>query len=120
MSDLISILGVSAIGYHGVFPEERRDGQEFIVDADLQLDLSAAGESDDLTKTIDYSKVADLIVFEITRTPVNLIEALATRICAKILGEFSQVDKLKITVHKPSAPVVAKFSDISVTIERSR
>ena len=110
MSDLISILGVSAIGYHGVFPEERRDGQEFIVDAD----------SDDLTKTIDYSKVADLIVFEITGTPVNLIEALATRICAKILGEFSQVDKLKITVHKPSAPVVAKFSDISVTIERSR
>ena len=120
MSDSIKIAGVKAVGFHGVFLEERRDGQEFIVDAELILDLAPAGESDDLSKTIDYSKVAEVIHNEIVGTPVDLIEALATRISKRILGEFKPVESVKVTVHKPSAPIVVNFRDVSVSIERHR
>ena len=120
MSDSIKITGVKAVGFHGVFPEERRDGQEFIVDAELNLDLAPAGDSDDLSKTIDYSKVAEVIHNEIVGNPVDLIEALATRISKRILGEFKPVESVKVTVHKPSAPIAVNFGDVSVSIERYR
>ncbi len=120
MSDQIRITGIKAFGYHGVFPDERREGQDFIVDAVLYFDLRAAGESDDLTKTIDYSKVAELIEIEIKGEPLNLIEALATRISNKILATFQDISKVGVVVHKPSAPVSVSFEDISVSIERSR
>jgi len=120
MSDSIKIIGIKAIGFHGVFPEERRDGQEFIVDAELNLDLVPAGENDDLSKTIDYSKVAELIYNEIIGAPVDLIEALATRISKQILSEFNSVQSVKVTVHKPSAPIAVNFGDVSVSIGRHR
>jgi 7,8-dihydroneopterin aldolase/epimerase/oxygenase len=120
MSDSIKITGIKALGFHGVFPEERLAGQEFVVDAELNLDLAPAGDSDDLTKTIDYSKVAELIHHEIVGTPVNLIESLATRISKCILKEFKSVESVKVTVHKPSAPIGVNFGDVSVSIERHR
>jgi dihydroneopterin aldolase/2-amino-4-hydroxy-6-hydroxymethyldihydropteridine diphosphokinase len=120
MSDRISLTGISATGFHGVFPEERRDGQIFIVDLELSLDLKLAGESDDLTKTINYASVATLVVEEITSEPLSLIEALAHRISKRVLGEFPQIDSILVTVHKPDAPVGVNFKDISVTIERSK
>jgi dihydroneopterin aldolase len=120
MSNQITITGISATGYHGVFPDERKNGQEFIVDIKLFFDLIPAGESDDLTKTINYASVADLAVEEITGEPVSLIEALATRICKRLLKEFAILASVEVTVHKPSAPVDVKFIDIAVTIERHR
>jgi dihydroneopterin aldolase len=120
MSDSINITGVKAIGYHGVFPEERRDGQEFIVDAELSLSLVPAGESDDLTKTIDYSKVAELMHSEIIGNPVDLIETLALRIGKRIIAEFISVNSVRVTVHKPTAPILVNFGDISVSIVQKR
>jgi len=120
MSNQITITGISATGYHGVFPDERKNGQEFIVDIKLFFDLIPAGESDDLTKTINYASVADLAVEEITGEPVSLIDALATRICKRLLKEFAILESVEVTVHKPSAPVDVKFTDIAVTIERHR
>jgi dihydroneopterin aldolase len=120
MSDQIIISGISAIGFHGVFPEERRDGQSFIVDVVLNFDLSPAGESDDLTKTVNYASVAELVVEEIAGDAVSLIETLATRISERLLKAFSLIDSVVVTVHKPSAPVAVKFADIAVTIERHR
>ena len=120
MSDRISLTGISATGFHVVFPEESRDGQIFIVDLELSLDLKPAGKSDDLTKTINYASVATLVVEEITGDPLSLIEALAHRISKRVLGEFPQIDSILVTVHKPNAPVGINFKDISVTIERSK
>lgn len=120
MNDQIAITGIKAHGFHGVFPEERRVGQDFIVDVLLFLDLNSAGESDDLTKTVDYSKVAELVVAQIKGEPLNLIEALAMRIIKHVLSDFPLVQKVKVVVHKPSAPVDVKFQDILVTLERSR
>ena len=120
MSDQIILTGISATGFHGVFSEERKNGQKFIVDLKLFFDLAPAGENDDLTKTINYASVAEVTVEEITGEPVALIEALATRISKRLLNEFSLLDSVQVTVHKPEAPVSVIFSDISVSIERHR
>ena len=66
MSDHINLNGISAIGYHGVFPEERKNGQSFVIDLKLNFDLALAGETDDLTKTVNYASVAEATVEEIT------------------------------------------------------
>jgi dihydroneopterin aldolase len=120
MSDLISIIGIQGFGFHGVFPDERSNGQTFIVDAFLKIDLRKAGESDDLTATVNYAEVADLILKEITGSPVSLLETLATRISDNILAKFLLVTGVKIVVHKPQAPIAVEFKDVSVTIERNR
>ena len=76
-ADWISLRGVRATGYHGVFEHERRDGQEFVVDVDVSLDLARAGASDDLADTLDYGALAAGVVERIEGEPFDLIERLA-------------------------------------------
>ena len=122
--DRITLTGVEAFGYHGVLPEERAKGQPFIVDVVLHAEIREAGRTDDLSKTIDYSAVADAIVTAIEGEPLNLIEALAQRIAENIFDLEStvanHVSLLEITVHKPQAPIAARFADVSVSIVRVR
>lgn len=120
MRDRIYIKGVSEFGYHGVLEQERRNGQEFLVDAVLTLDMMRASLSDDLEQTINYATVCAAISEEITGEPVNLIERLAGRISERLLNDFSSLIEIEVTVHKPSAPIDQNFLDISVTIQRSR
>jgi dihydroneopterin aldolase len=120
MNDRIVIKGISEFGYHGVFEQERRNGQEFLVDVVLFLDLSLPSINDDLEATINYATVCSLISDEITGESVSLIERLAGRISERLLQDFSALNKVEVTIHKPSAPVEQNFSDIFVTIERSR
>ncbi len=117
--DQIALSGVTAVGHHGVFDFERRDGQPFIVDAVLHLDFSAAAASDDVRDTAHYGEVADCIRAWITGEPVNLIEALAVRISEDILARFA-VAAVDLTVHKPKAPIAVEFADVSVTVHRER
>ncbi|MCC3275791.1 dihydroneopterin aldolase [Arthrobacter sp. zg-Y20] len=118
--DRISLRGITATGYHGVFPEERRDGQPFVVDLVLFTDLAPAAQSDDLTKTAHYGEVAELVVQVITGEPLNLIEALAGRIAGAVLTSFSVLAAVEVTVHKPKAPIAVEFGDVAVTIYRER
>ena len=120
MSDCIEIIGLFGFGYHGFFDDERENGQGFLVDAILDLDLSKASRSDLLEDTIDYSAVADLIRAQIVGPPVSLIEKLAGQIGDAILHDFPKVESVRITVHKPDAPVAVKVRDIAVSIIRSR
>ncbi|MBJ2120695.1 dihydroneopterin aldolase [Arthrobacter sp. MSA 4-2] len=117
--DAVSLTGISAIGHHGVFDFERRDGQPFLVDVVLHLDLRPAGTSDDLTRTAHYGEVAELVSSIIAGKPFQLIEALAEAIAAEILARFP-VEAVDITVHKPKAPIPVPFGDVAVTIHRSR
>jgi len=119
MSDVITLKGVRATGYHGVLPEERRDGQEFVVDAVIHTDVTPAAGADDLALTVDYSQVAAAIVAHITREPYDLIETLADRIATTCL-QIAGVDEVTVTVHKPQAPVGVPFEDVAVTVTRSR
>lgn len=118
MNDLISLKGIWGFGYHGVFNHEAKNGQDFFVDLDIQLDLSKASLSDDLNDTIDYGALADVVVEEITGERVQLIERLAGRIADRIKAGHPEISKIAVTVHKPKAPISAQTTDISVTITR--
>ena len=115
--DVISIEGLSGFGHHGVFPEERRDGQRFVVDVELGLEVET--HCDDLGRTVNYAEVAVAVVAEIEGEPCQLIETLAGRIADRCLTQ-PLVQRVRVTVHKPEAPVPHEFTDISVTITRSR
>jgi 7,8-dihydroneopterin aldolase/epimerase/oxygenase len=117
--DLITLTGVRAHGFHGVYPEERRVGQEFVVDATLGVDTRPAAASDDVTLTVHYGEVAERIVAIVEGDPVDLIETLCARIAAALF-EFPPVAAATVTVHKPSAPIAVPFGDVSVTVRRTR
>ncbi|WP_459258621.1 dihydroneopterin aldolase [Arthrobacter sp. TMN-50] len=117
--DTITITGITAVGFHGVFDSERRDGQPFVVDVVLHLDLRIAGETDELTATAHYGDVAEQVVEAVTGEPLNLVEALAERIAARLLASFP-AEAVQITVHKPRAPIPVPFGDVAVSIVRSR
>jgi dihydroneopterin aldolase len=119
MLDRISIAGLRVRGYHGVLPEERVSGQDFIVDALLWLDVAPAAARDDLTLTADYAAMAGRLAEIVAGPPVSLIETLAERLAAACLAD-PVVREAEVTVHKPEAPVSADIADISVTIHRSR
>lgn len=119
MADRITLSGLRATGRHGVFDHERRDGQEFVVDATLWLDLAPAATSDALRDTVDYGALANAIVGHIQGEPLDLIEALAGRIADTCLDD-PRVRQVEVTVHKPQAPIDVPFGDVAVTIARSR
>lgn len=117
--DRITLSGVTAVGHHGVFDFERREGQPFVVDAVLYLDFAKAAESDDVRDTAHYGEVAQRITEWISGDPLNLIEALAVRIADGLLSEF-QLEAVDITVHKPQAPIEVPFGDVAVSVHRAR
>ena len=118
MSDLIKITGISAKGFHGVFPSERKKGQKFIVDIELSINL--VNLKDDLSKTVNYAEVAQIAYDNITSKPVLLIETLAENIAKLVLKKYKNVKQVKVVVHKPNAPIALKFKDVSVEIIRNR
>lgn len=115
--DEIALTGLRVFGHHGVFDHERRDGQEFIVDARLYVDTAAAAASDDVADTVHYGEVAERIAAIVAGEPVNLLETLAQRIADAVLT-FAGVRMVAVTVHKPQAPIPLTFSDVSITIRR--
>jgi len=118
MADLIEIKGIKSFGYHGVLESEKINGQDFYVDVVLELDLTRASVTDDVSDTINYAEVTDLVVAQITGDPVSLIEKLAGNIADRIKATYPQAAAVSVTVHKPQAPVNAQVKDISVTINR--
>ena len=119
MTDHIVLQGISARGFHGVLDFEKADGQDFVVDVTLEVDLRRAGRSDLLAHTVSYAEVAADVVDLIAGPSLDLIESLAEQIAATALRR-PQVQSVEVTVHKPQAPVGVPFGDVRVTIERCR
>ncbi len=118
MTDQIVLEGVSARGFHGVLDAEKRDGQTFVVDVTMTLDLAPAGRSDSLAATVNYAAVASAVVARITGPSFDLIERLAEVIADDVLA-FPHVEAVDVVVHKPEAPVGQPFTDVRVLISRS-
>ena len=118
MADRIDLTGLRVRGHHGVLPEERREGQDFVVDVVLHLHLRAAGASDDLAQTVDYGELAQGLAAVVAGEPVQLLETLAQRL-AEVCLSYARVERAEVTVHKPQAPIPLEFSDVSVTVVRS-
>ena len=119
MTDELSVTGIECWGHHGVFEHERRDGQDFVVDLVVWLDLRAAAASDDLADTVDYGALARRAAAIVGGEPCDLVEAVAGRIADDVLSD-GRVRAVEVTVHKPQAPVGVQLDDIAVTIHRSR
>lgn len=119
MNQIIRLVGVEAIGFHGVLDSEREQGQTFIVDCELEVDTSKAVVTDDIHDAADYAEVAKLINTQIQSEPVNLIEVLANRIAGEIVEKFQMVRAVEITVHKPQAPIPVPFKNVSTTVVRT-
>jgi dihydroneopterin aldolase len=119
VSDRISLTGLRVRGNHGVFEHERRDGQEFVVDAVLDVDTEAAAASDELGDTVDYGDLAQRLAAVVAGEPVNLLEALAARLADECLTDV-RVAAATVTVHKPQAPIPLSFADVAVTVRRTR
>jgi dihydroneopterin aldolase/2-amino-4-hydroxy-6-hydroxymethyldihydropteridine diphosphokinase len=118
-SDRIVLRGLRARGFHGVLPAERRDGQDFLVDAELEVDVRAAAASDALADTVDYGTLAQRLHDIVTGEPVDLIEKLASVLATACLAD-PKVHAATVTVHKPSAPIPLPFGDVSVRVRRER
>lgn len=119
MADRIELRGLTVRGNHGVFDHERRDGQDFIVDITVWIDLSAAAASDDLSDTMDYGVLAQRAAAVVAGPPRQLIEAVAGEIADDVMRD-ERVHAVEVVVHKPSAPIPLQFNDVAVTARRSR
>ena len=119
MTDRIVLTGLRVRGHHGVFDHERRDGQDFLVDVTVWIDLDTAAGSDELADTLDYGALVDRVAEIVGGKPRNLIEAVATEIAEGIMTD-DRVHATEVTIHKPSAPIPLSFTDVAVTIRRSR
>jgi dihydroneopterin aldolase len=117
--DRITLTGVRVRAHHGVFDVEREQGQEFVIDVSVAIDLSAAASGDDLGRTVHYGELAEAVVAAVERDPVDLIETVAERVAAVALAHPA-VEEVEVTVHKPEAPIEVPFADVAVTIVRGR
>ncbi|WP_116044302.1 dihydroneopterin aldolase [Amycolatopsis palatopharyngis] len=119
MPDRITLTGLRVFGRHGVFEHEKRDGQDFLVDITVWLDLRAAATSDDLAETLHYGELAELAAGVVGGPPYDLIESVAGRIADEVLAD-ERLFAVEVTVHKPAAPIPLSFADVAVTVHRSR
>ena len=107
-------------GYHGVFEEERRLGQRFYIDLELQLDLQEAGQHDDLSKTVNYAEVHERVKHIVEKKSFKLIEALAEHIASDLLDTYTVIHVLIVKVTKPHPPFDIHFEGVTVELLRTR
>lgn len=121
MSDEVFLDAVQFYAYHGVNPEERTQGQRFIIDVRLLTDLQRAGTNDDLGSTINYSSVYKRVKTIVEGPPRDLIEAVAEEIAIALLAEFAAAMSVTVTVRKPQVALKGAILDAAgIRIHRVR
>lgn len=116
--DRIKIDNLEIFAHHGVFQEEKKEGQYFYLDAELFLDLQEAGQTDDLLKTVHYGEVCELMNETFQRESYDLIERAGEVVIRKVLLAYPLIRKMVLTVKKPHAPIGLPFENVSVQLER--
>jgi dihydroneopterin aldolase len=120
VSDRIFVSGLSLHAYHGVMPHEAKVGQSFALDLVVDIDLAEATRSDKVADTVSYDLIVDVAAQAFCAHRYRLVEAAAGAVADAILGRFARVKTVRVTVHKPHAPIAATFRDVGVEIVRSR
>lgn len=120
MMDKIIINGLKVFAFHGVNPEEKTDGQNFIMDIIADVDLSVPCKTDNVDDTVSYSQMIKKIVPAFTAEKYDLIEKAAQVVCDTVLENFSSVVSVEVTLKKPEAPMKCDFGFVAVNIRRSR
>jgi 7,8-dihydroneopterin aldolase/epimerase/oxygenase len=119
MTDRIQLRGLTVRGHHGVLEHERRDGQDFVVDVTVWIDLDRAAATDDLSDTMDYGELAGRVAAVVGGPARNLIEAVAADVAEDVMRD-ERIHAVEVVVHKPQAPIPLSFNDVSVVARRSR
>ncbi|WP_440710231.1 dihydroneopterin aldolase [Herbiconiux sp. YIM B11900] len=117
--DILTLTGLEVFAHHGVFDFERENGQRFVIDVALWLDTAPAAAGDALAETVHYGELAVEISDAVGADPVDLIETLAERVAGVVLAH-EPVQRVRVVVHKPDAPITVPFGDVSITITRGR
>jgi 7,8-dihydroneopterin aldolase/epimerase/oxygenase len=120
MTDQVFVTGLALHAYHGVMQHEAKVGQTFKLDLTLDLDLSEASRSDKLAHTVGYDQVVSVASQAFCTKRYRLVEAAAGAVAEAVLARFPQVQTIRITIHKPHAPIAATFDDVGVSIVRNR
>ncbi|MCC6776713.1 MAG: dihydroneopterin aldolase [Hyphomicrobiales bacterium] len=120
MSDTVFVHGLSLHAYHGVMQHEAKVGQSFLLDLILDIDLAEASRTDKLAHTVGYDQVVDIARDAFCGRRYRLVEAAAGAVADAVLDRFRKVTRVKVTVHKPHAPIAATFADVGVTVVRAR
>lgn len=118
--DKIMLNGLHFYGYHGLFPEENKLGQRFLVDAELFTPLKKAGTTDQMEHSIDYGMAYSVIKDIVEGEPKQLIEAVTETIAAQLFQTFSTLTACTITVTKPDPPIPGHYESVAVQIYRER
>ena len=120
MSDAIFVKGLLIHAHHGVMDHEEKVGQRFVIDLELSLDLGPAARSDKLADTVSYASIVETATRAFTSRNYRLVEAAAGAMAEAILATFPHIGSVRVTVHKPHAPIAAIFTDVGVTVLRQR
>ncbi|HLR54180.1 MAG TPA: dihydroneopterin aldolase [Pseudogracilibacillus sp.] len=118
--DKIKLNQLQFYGYHGLFPEENKLGQRFIVDVELYLSLKKAGQTDDMYDSIDYGKAYEVLQSIVEGEAKNLIEAVASESATVLLSTFSKLKACRIQIIKPDPPIRGQYESVAVEIYRER
>jgi 7,8-dihydroneopterin aldolase/epimerase/oxygenase len=118
--DAIHLEDLSFFAYHGLYDEEARLGQRFHVDLTCWLDLSAAGETDDYDQTVCYASLVKAVETAVTTTRYKLIERLAAAVVEALFQVDERIERIRLRVHKPGAPLPIATGKVSVEIVRDR
>lgn len=118
--DRIWIKGLEIFAYHGVNPEEKRDGQLFLLDICMEADLHRARHSDDLKDTVNYAAVRKTVERVFTAQSFDLIERAAQAVCDGVLEDFPAVEEITVLCKKPRAPMKGVFDYVAVEIRQKR
>jgi 7,8-dihydroneopterin aldolase/epimerase/oxygenase len=119
VTDRIVLTGLRVFGRHGVFDHEQADGQHFVVDITVWMDLAAAAHTDDLADTMDYGALAHRAAAIVGGQPCKLIETVAGKVADDVMTD-RRVHAVEVTIHKPAAPIELTFADVAVVARRSR
>jgi 7,8-dihydroneopterin aldolase/epimerase/oxygenase len=120
MTDSVFVNGLVLHAYHGVMEHEANVGQTFTLDLVLDVDLGQASRTDKIAFTVGYDQVVDAASRAFCAKRYRLVEAAAGGVAEALLGRFPRVTAVRVTVHKPHAPIAATFADVGVTVLRSR
>jgi 7,8-dihydroneopterin aldolase/epimerase/oxygenase len=120
MTDAIFISGLVIHARHGVMEHETEVGQRFVIDLELYADLQESSRSDKLADTVSYSNVVATATEAFKDANYRLLERAAGAVADAILAAFARIRAVKVTVHKPHAPIAAIFDDVGVVLTRSR
>ena len=120
MIDTIFITGIVIHARHGVMDHETEVGQRFIIDLELSIDLSESAHTDRLSDTVSYASVVATATAAFKDTNYKLLERAAGAVSDAIFAAFPRIDAVKVTVHKPHAPIAAIFEDVGVVLTRKR